>query len=128
MPRRSQIVPRDIGKALKFVHLYDVVDGGDDFRARIVGTSVYPGLMEDQTGRLVSEHPDPGVRHRFAIILRHVVQSRAPARSLSRRVTGSLLHDMYTEGLWLPLGEADAVTQILAQSSLTPVHPTSPRD
>ncbi len=45
-----------------------------------------------------------------------------PCRSLSLRLTGSLLHNVHTEGLWLPLG-ATHVEYVLAQSSLKPVTP-----
>ncbi len=118
MPARSEIVPKDIRQCLRYIHIYEVVDQSNDFRARLVGTSVFPGLDEDQTGKLVSQHPDPGVQFRFGALLRHVLATGEPARSLSHRITGSLLHDLYTEGLWLPLGEADCVQHILAQSSL----------
>lgn len=126
MPLRSDISPKAIGPRLRVVHIYDVVDGGSDFRARYVGSGVYPGLETDQTGKLVSEHPDPGVRLRFSLVLRHVMETKAPARSLSVRVTGSLLHDTRAEGLWLPLGEGDRVDQIFAQSSLQTIEPGTP--
>ncbi|MGZ5938753.1 MAG: PAS domain-containing protein [Rhizomicrobium sp.] len=123
MPMRSEIVPKDIRHCLRYIHIYDVVDNGVDFRARLVGTSVFPGLNDDQTGKLVSQHPDPGVQLRFGALLRHVTLTGAPARSVSRRFTGSLLDDRYTEGLWLPLGEGNRVIHILAQSSLHQVTP-----
>jgi hypothetical protein len=121
MPARSEIEPKEIRRSLRYVHMYDVVEGGEEFRARLVGTSVYPGLEDDQTGKLVSEHPDPGIRLRFSVLLRHVVTHRAPARSVSLRQTDSVMTDRRTEGLWLPLGGGDAVEQILVQSSLRPV-------
>jgi hypothetical protein len=121
MPTRGELDPKEMRRSLRYVHMYDVVEGGEDFRARLVGTSVYPGLDEDQTGKLVSEHPDPGIRLRFAVLLRHVLAHRAPARSVSLRQTGSAITDRRTEGLWLPLGEGEAVEQILVQSSLRPV-------
>jgi hypothetical protein len=123
MPARSEIAPKEIRQCLRYIHIYEVVDQGADFRARLVGTSVFPGLDEDQTGKLVSQHPDPGVQIRFGTLLRHVLSSGEPARSLSRRITGSPLNDLYTEGLWLPLGEGDTVQHILAQSNLRRVVP-----
>jgi len=123
MPARAEILPKDIKHCLRYIHIYDVVDGGADFRARLVGTSVFPGLELDQTGKLVSQNPDPGIRLRFAALLRHVFSTAEPARSLSRRVTGSMLHDLYTEGLWLPLGEGGSVQHVLAQSCLRQVKP-----
>jgi hypothetical protein len=121
MPARAEIEPKELRRSLRYVHMYDVVEGGEDFRARLVGTAVYPGLDDDQTGRLVSEHPDPGIRLRFSVLLRHVLAHRAPARSVSLRQTGSAITDRRTEGLWLPLGQGAAVEQILVQSSLRPV-------
>jgi hypothetical protein len=123
MPSRAQITPRQLKHDLRCIHMYDVLPGRQDFRARLVGTGVFPGLDRDQTGRLVSEHPDPGVRLRFAAILRHVVETAAPIRSLSLRLTGHPLHDMRTEGLWVPLGDAGEVEIVLAHSSLTPIEP-----
>jgi hypothetical protein len=55
------------------------------------------------------------------VLLRHVLAHRAPARSVSLRQTGSAMTDRRTEGLWLPLGDGEAVEQILVQSSLRPV-------
>jgi hypothetical protein len=122
MPARSELDPKQIRRSLRYVHIYDIVEGGEDFRARLVGTSVFPGLDEDQTGKLVSEHPDPGIRLRFSMLLRHVLAHGAPARSVSLRQTGSTVTDWRTEGLWLPLGEHATVEQILVQSSLRPLH------
>jgi len=120
MPARSEIVARDIKHGLRCIHIYEVVA---DFRTRLVGSGVYPGLDQDQTGKLVSEHPDPGVRLRFGMILRNVARTGQPLRSLSLRHTGSLLHDSRAEGLWLPLGDGARVEQILAHSSLMTIPP-----
>lgn len=125
MPVRTEILPKDIKHCLRYIHIYEVVDGGADFRARLVGTSVFPGLDDDQTGKLVSQHPDPGVRLRFAALLRRVQTTGEPARSISRRITGSLLNDLYTEGLWLPLGADGHVEHVLAQSCLRQITPGS---
>jgi len=125
MPARTEILPKDLKHCLRYIHIYEVVDGGADFRARLVGTSVYPGLEQDQTGKLVSLHPDPGIRLRFGALLRHVLNTAEPARSISRRITGSMIHDLYTEGLWLPMGEDDRVLHVLAQSCLRQITPGS---
>jgi hypothetical protein len=125
MPARTEISPRDIKRSLRTVHIYDIVAGGADFRARLVGTGVFPGLDDDQTGKLLSDHPDPGIRLRFMVALKHVASTGEPVRSLSLRKTGDLLTDAHTEGLWLPLGEADHVEQVLAQSSLRTILPDS---
>lgn len=125
MPARTEIAPKEIKRGLRTIHIYDIVAGGADFRVRLVGTGVFPGLDEDQTGKLLSDHPDPGIRLRFAVALKHVAQTGEPVRSLSLRKTGNLLSDAHTEGLWLPLGEGDRVEQVLAQSSLKTIMPDS---
>lgn len=122
-PARADLSPRAIKHCLRVIHLYDVVDGGADFRARLVGTTVYPGLTEDQTGRLISEHPDPGVRLRFSAAMKQVLAEGEPVRTVSRRLTGTRLHDARTEGLWLPLGAGELIEHILAISSLHFVPP-----
>lgn len=125
MPSRTEITPKEIKRALRTIHIYDVVAGGADFRARLVGTGVFPGLDDDQTGKLLSDHPDPGVRLRFSVAMKHVVKTAEPVRSLSLRKTGDLLRDAHTEGLWLPFGEGDHVEHVLAQSSLKTIMPDS---
>ncbi|HEY4116111.1 MAG TPA: PAS domain-containing protein [Rhizomicrobium sp.] len=122
-PARADISPKALKQCLRVIHLYDVVDGGAEFRARLVGTAVYPGLIEDQTGKFVSEHPDPGVRLRFSAAMKQVLAAGEPVRTVSRRLTGTRLHDARTEGLWLPLGAPDGIEQILAGSSLHFVPP-----
>ena len=126
-PSRAELSPQRMKSCLRAVHIYDIIQGGIDFRARLVGTGVYPGLEQDQTGRLISEHPDPGIRLRFGLLLRQVCATGEPARSVSLRYTGAALHDARTEGLWLPLGSAERMEQILAVSSLAFVPPAAGR-
>lgn len=125
MPPRSEILPKELRQALRTIHIYDVLDQGSDYRLRFVGSGVFPGLSEDQTGKRLAEHPDPGIRLRFASALNHVVATAAPVRSVSLRKTGSLLQDAHAEGLWLPLGEGERVEHVLAQSALDILEPGS---
>jgi hypothetical protein len=124
-PTRADISPRAVKQCLRVIHMYDVVEEGADFRARLVGTAVYPRLIEDQTGKLISQHRDPGVRLRFSTAMKRVTAVGDPLRTISRRLTGTRLHDARTEGLWLPLGAGGCIEQILAISSLHFVPPGS---
>jgi hypothetical protein len=126
-PSRAELSPQRMKRCLRVIHIYDILEGCVDFRARLVGTGVYPRLEQDQTGRLISEHPDPGVRLRFGLLLRQVCATGQPARSVSLRVTGARLHDARTEGLWLPLGTGDRIENILGVSSVTFVPPSTGR-
>jgi len=99
----------EIARLLKFTLLCDVVDGGADFRFRIVGVSAFPNFGS-LAGKLVSEHPDMGARHRFPILMREVVRTRKPVRGSALRETE---HGNFRfESIWLPFGGAQ-VQQIL---------------
>jgi hypothetical protein len=112
MPLRA-VASGEIGRLLKFTHLCDVLEGGRDFRFRIVGIAAFPNL-ESQSGKLVSEHPDMGARYRFAILMREVVKTRQPVRAKSLRQTehGSFIF----ESIWLPFGTSQ-VQQVLGMAA-----------
>lgn len=60
--------------------MYDVVDGGREFRVRLIGTALSDALGADYRGKLVSEMP-----HRLAERIIHsidlVLKNRAPLRT-----------------------------------------------
>lgn len=109
---------KNIGPLLKYVHFSDVLDHGEAFRFRVLGDAVFQGLQEKQAGRLVSEHPDMGVRLRFPILMREVVQTQKPVRGLATRVTD--VGHFRAEFIWLPFGK-DIVTQIMGMGILTSI-------
>jgi PAS domain len=113
MPTRADI-RKEISHLLKYVHLCDVIANGEDFRFRLIGDTVFHGLR-NQTGRLVTEHPDMGVRFRFPILMREAVVTKRPVRGVAVRETtrGSF----NAESIWLPFGDAE-VNQILGMTVL----------
>jgi hypothetical protein len=115
MPSKPLIV-REIGPLLKRLHYSDVVDQGRDFRFRLLGDAVFQCLDENQTGQLVSAHPDIGVRDRYPVLMGEVVRIRAPVRGLAVRITDRI--SMLVDSLWLPFGGSD-VTQVMGMSVLT---------
>ncbi len=54
-PDRADILPADIVPLLPHVVIYDVVDGGKDFRVRVFGTAIVELVGEERTGMLISE-------------------------------------------------------------------------
>lgn len=48
-PRRSDIDPTEIPRHLPHIHMMDVLDGGADFRYRLIGTAIVQGLGRDNT-------------------------------------------------------------------------------
>src|SRR6185437_105432 len=54
-PRRAEIDPAEIRPHLPHLVMTDVIDGGNDFRFRLIGTRIVEGLGHDNTGRRFSE-------------------------------------------------------------------------
>jgi hypothetical protein len=113
---------RHVPRHIKDLHLSEVVEDGKDFRFRIIGESVFPGLSENQTGQLVSAHPDPGVRLRFGILMKAVLDAGAPIRGISKRLTEHARHDYRIESVWLPFGTT-SVNYIVGMSRFEPLEP-----
>jgi hypothetical protein len=111
MPLRA-VAGAGIGRLLKFTHLSDVIRHGEDFRFRIIGMGCFQG-SEPQTGRLVSEHPDMGVRARFPILMRAVVRQKTAVRGLAARETAQGWFQV--ESIWLPFGSTE-VHQIMGMA------------
>jgi len=55
LPSRTDIEPTEIPALLPNVFLVDVVDGGRDFRYRLIGTHITESVGFEFTGQLVSE-------------------------------------------------------------------------
>ncbi len=121
MPAQVQIA-RDIAGLLKRIHLSDVVDAGADFRFRLLGDAVFQCLDENQTGKLVSVHPDISVRTRYPILMREVVRTAAPVRGRALRETNS--GRFHVESIWLPFGGPE-VAQVMGMSVLTADDPAT---
>jgi len=125
LPQNPDAILKPIKSFLHSVHLSDVLNGGKDFRFRVIGVAVFPGLEENQTGRLISQHPDPGISLRFTALMQKTVEIRAPVRGLSKRITDHISRDFLIESLWLPFGTNDEVKQIMSMAVFSPLS-TSP--
>lgn len=55
MPSRSNIRPSEMKEHLRWILLLDVLDDGEDFRFRTVGTRVSEYFLMDATGKTVRE-------------------------------------------------------------------------
>jgi hypothetical protein len=82
-PRRADIDPIEIPSHLSHIHMMDVLDGGTDFRYRLVGTAIVEGLGRDNTGKRLSElYGDrPEVLRRFVARFALVVNEKRPVFS-----------------------------------------------
>lgn len=83
MPRRQDIAPSHIRSRLPHILLADVIDGGMDFRYRVVGGELQRYFKGNPTGRLMSEALLPfGAQTTTRTIQTYatVVARRAPLR------------------------------------------------
>jgi PAS domain len=66
-PRRADVDPVDLRMHLPNIFMVDVLDGGGDFRYRLIGTAIVAGLGRDSTGKRLSElyHDRPKVLARL---------------------------------------------------------------
>ena len=115
-PEKPAALLSQIKPLISHLHLTEVVDQGADFRFRLIGEEVFPGLREHQVGKLITEHPDHGVRLRFLMLLRATYGAKRPVRGLSHRLTEESQYNYRIESLWLPFGRDREVNRILAMS------------
>ena len=83
MPGRADIAPADMRAHLRHILLADVIDGGKDFRYRLVGTELQRYFAGNPSGKLMSEALAPfGEKtvSRTIATYRWVVERRAPLR------------------------------------------------
>lgn len=108
---------------IKHLHLSEVIEDGTGFRFRIVGEAVFPGLKESLVGKLVSEHPDPGIGLRFSKLMAAAYDTAAPVRGVSIRLTGDETRNYRIESVWLPFGTRLRVKQIVGMSTFMLLQP-----
>jgi len=104
LPGRADIDPLDIPDILPFVELSDVVDGGADFRFRLIGTHLVDADGLNPTGLLHSAFfVHPPYRAHQAALYGWVVAHRRPLYSRSRIPTDRLGFHVLTERIYMPL-------------------------
>jgi hypothetical protein len=111
MPRRQDIVPSDMRTLLRHILLADIVDGGKDFRYRLVGSELQRFFTGNPTGMLMSDALapfGPDAVRRTIHTYQAVLARRAPFRI---RGDGALYsqHAKIFDALLAPLSD-DGVT------------------
>lgn len=115
MPSRQDIVPSDMRAHLRHILIADVVDGGRDFRYRLIGTELQRYFSGNPSGKLMSEALAPFGQEtvtRTIATYRWVVERRAPLRICG---SGSLYNqDAKTfDALLTPLSDDGAVPNMI---------------
>jgi hypothetical protein len=78
LPHRRAINPADFVPHLGLVNLIDVVDGGRDFRFRLIGSIVDHVLQRSYTGTTVSDYPRRSGREHLMAIFTSATLERQP--------------------------------------------------
>jgi len=109
MPARADIDPTEIPTLLPFILLIDVIDGGADFRYRLVGTDIVRWVGNDLTGRTFTEVlPAGNYAAYIAGLVRDTIGRRSPLYSEGGFVVDGRV-DRQVRRLVLPLS-ADGTT------------------
>jgi len=79
-PSRADIDPTAIRWILPCLSMIDVIDGGQDFRFRLLGTRIVDGLGRDSTGRYFGEvyAGQPNVMERMRERMHRVMRLKQP--------------------------------------------------
>ena len=127
MPARADIQPGEIRALLPDVLLVDVIEGGKDFRYRLVGTELERHFGRGVTGRLLSELiSDPYLDYMRSLYLSVVIE-RVPvysAHSFDDDRTGFALIAAFkrTYRLMLPLSrDGETIDMVLCGQTFEPI-------
>lgn len=115
MPSRADIRPADMKKHLGWIVMLDVLNGGDDFRYRTLGTRITEHFGSDPTGRTIKDFYSgfgAGVRDVALEVMRQAVEERAPV--LTTGVGGTVGYPFIKFGtIYAPLSDDGAHVNIL---------------
>ena len=113
LPQRSDFDPTDIPRLLTHVVFLEVIDGGADFRFRVIGDAVRSVSFGNHTGQLMSSLPHINQDGPLMTGLRDAVTSRAPIRT-PVPYEGPLKEVVMRDHLILPFtGEDGEVSHLL---------------
>jgi hypothetical protein len=114
-PRRADIDPAEIKIHLPYVFMLDVLDGGADFRFRLIGTRIVDVLGRNSTGRRVSElfSDEPGAPGQLQALFKLVVDRNAPVFARGRIFWAPEARYRRFAGAGLPLSEDGVIVSII---------------
>lgn len=114
IPLRAEFDPFALPDLTPHIVFLEVVDGGRDFRFKVIGHACRAAFFENWTGRLVSSLPHVEPDGTLLTNLRRAVDDRTPVLEPAEYV-GPLKEFRTNREILLPLGdEAGRVTHIAA--------------
>src|SRR5690348_15202544 len=117
MPSSKEIDALEMRPALGYINLLDVIEGGEDFRYRVFGSTIAAVAGYDMTGRTVSALKVAPYMAEFALASCRAVVLRGEPLLTEHRPPASAVPTVAWHGLILPLaGDEGAVTRLLVGS------------
>lgn len=116
MPTRADIDPAEMPRdLLPYLFLVDVVDGGQRFKFRLVGTESAIAAGQKLTGRHIDEvNLSHSYAHYVSNLYRRVLERRRPVLSISNIGTPNTEYHM-TQRLMCPLStDGETVTMVIS--------------
>lgn len=115
MPSRADIRPAEMKKHLGWIVMLDVLNGGDDFRYRTLGTRITEHFGNDPTGRTIKDYYSGFGEHIRDValdVMRKSVTEKAPI--LTTGVGGSVGYPFIKFGtIYMPLSDDGATVNII---------------
>ena len=112
LPSRADLDPIDIPALLAHVFLIDIVDGGRDFRYRLLGTHIVESVGFEFTGQLVSEFMRDHEEELRAQDYHKLVESREPQHVIGNMVAFGRDYMSYERVLCPLSSDGEAVDMI----------------
>jgi hypothetical protein len=78
MPSRESVDPAAIRSLLPYTFLVDILDGGADYRYRLVGTDIVAHTPRDNSGASLSEIEDQGTQKQLLALYSSVTAGQVP--------------------------------------------------
>ena len=115
MPARKRFKPGAMKDYLPHLYIVDILEGGRDYRLRLIGTALTDLVGRDMTGSLISEVPETAWRRR---VYDSVVEARAPLVYQSR-LGNDGGRTVTTENVVLPALDRDgAFSELMCASEM----------
>jgi hypothetical protein len=115
MPARADIDPREIKALLPQVLLVDVLEGGGDFRYRLLGSKLRPYFPSEATGQAMSTALAPFGPQTVEATL--AVYRKVAIECIPLRITGPgetyAQESKFFEAVLLPLGENEGPANMI---------------
>ncbi len=117
-PSRADIEPREFVAILPWVHMYDVINAGEEFTVRLAGTALADFFSEsDFRGKPISMLPEPAGGNLRRHLL-NLLEARAPLRTYNHSTSIPGQELCASEGCYVPLSGNGADIDIIMAVTL----------